>query len=298
MADTVSRTKINKVYVVGTVQEVNVEPRTSSTGRDYVSGKIVVKTEINNIESLIEMRVLAFAKTNSGEDSKVYASYLKLDGYLGKRVRVTGDLREGSMVNQNTGGVNHFNEIYVKFVNPARNDDIDCATFEYSGFVVKGLYERKNKEDELLGYRLEVGQANYNNTSMQVLRFDVDKNDLNIASIIESNYTVGSTVNFSGTISYISHTETRTEEVAFGDPIVKTFVVSEKTFRITGGNEPFSDEDPATYTQAEIKKLVEAYKAADVERVARASGAESVNSSAATPAGQAVSKLTRASSLI
>lgn len=289
------RMKINKVYVVGTVQEVNTNIRTAANGRDYINGKVIVKSTINDVDSLIEMKILAFAKNKNGEDNKIYQSYTKLDSFLGKRVRVAAELREGSMVNQSTGGVNHYNEIYLKFINPARTDDIDCATFEYGGFVVKALYERKNKEDELLGYRIEVGQANYNDTSMQVIRFDVNKDDLNIANIIESNYVIGSTVSFSGNITYVSRTETRTEEVAFGDPIIKTFVVSEKTFRITGGNEPYGDEDPATYTEEEIKKLVEAYKSADAERVAK----ESVsNEEPVTPQGQAVSKLTRASSLI
>lgn len=295
MAVTSARAKVNKVYVVGTVQEVNTNIRTSNDGRDYINGKVVVKTVVNDVESLIEMKVLAFAKTKSGDDNKVYQSYTKLDGYLGKRVKISGEFREGSMINQTSGGVNHFNEIYLKFVNPAKVDDMDCATFEYSGFVVKGLYERKDKEDALLGYRIEVGQANYNDTSMQVIRFDVHKDDLNIANVIESNYLVGSTVSFNGNITYISRKETKTEEVAFGDPVVKTFVVSDKTFRITGGNEPYGDEDPATYTQAEIKKFVEAYKAADAERIARASTAEEES---ATPQGQAVSKITRASSLI
>ena len=290
-----TRTKVNKVYVVGTVQEVNTNIRTSNDGRDYINGKVIVKTVINDVESLIEMKVLAFAKTKSGDDNRVYQSYTKLDGYLGKRVKISGEFREGSMINQTSGGVNHFNEIYLKFVNPAKVDDMDCATFEYSGFVVKGLYERKDKEDTLLGYRIEVGQANYNDTSMQVIRFDVHKDDLNIANVIESNYLVGSTVSFNGNITYISRKETKTEEVAFGDPVVKTFVVSDKTFRITGGNEPYGDEDPATYTQAEIKKFVEAYKAADADRIARASTAEEES---VAPQGQAVSKITRASSLI
>lgn len=289
------RIKINKVYVVGTVQEVNTNIRTTANGRDYINGKVVVKSTINDVDSLIEMKILAFAKNKNGEDNKIYQSYTKLDSFLGKRVRVAAELREGSMVNQSTGGVNHYNEIYLKFINPARTDDIDCATFEFGGFVVKGLYERKNKEDELLGYRIEVGQANYNDTSMQVIRFDVNKDDLNIANIIESNYVIGSTVSFSGNITYVSRTETRTEEVAFGDPIIKTFVVSEKTFRITGGNEPYGDEAPETYTEEEIKKLVEAYKSADAERVAKESAS---NEEPATPQGQAVSKLTRASSLI
>jgi hypothetical protein len=157
------------------------------------------------------------------------------------------------------------------------------------------VYERKTKEDELLGYRIEIAQANYNYTNMSVIRFDIDKNDLLIMQAIESNYTVGSTVSFEGIINYNVHTECRTEQVEFGDPIVRTFVVSDKVYRITGGNSPFDEKSPMAYQQDEIKKLIEAYKAADVRKLEAAkSGAEeekpAVNS--------AMDKITRRSSLI
>ena len=289
------RAKVNKVFVVGTVQEVDTTIRQTGDGRDYINGKIVIKVGEDDSANLVEMKVLAFAKTKNGDDNKIYQSFTKLDAYNGKRVKISGELRDGSMVRQD-GSVIHFNEVYVKFVNNAKADDIDCATFEYSGFVVKGLYERKDKDDNLLGYRIEVAQANYNNTNMSVIRFDVHKDDLNIANVIESNYVVGSTVSFSGSISYTTHIQTKTEAVAFGDPIVKTYTAVDKVFRITGGNEPYGEEDPLAYPTAEIKALVEAYKKADQERIAKAATSE--EATPATPQGQAVSKLTRATSLI
>lgn len=293
-----SRAKVNKVFVVGTVQEVDTTIRQTGDGRDYINGKVVVKVGEEENANLVEMKILAFAKTKSGDDNKMYQAYTKLDAYNGKRVKISGELREGSMIRQDTGTLIHYNEIYLKFVNPAKNDDIDCATFEYSGFVVKGLYERKDKDDNLLGYRIEVAQANYNDTNMSVIRFDVHKDDLNIANVVESNYVVGSTVSFSGNISYTTRIQTKTEQVAFGDPIVKTFTIVEKMFRITGGNEPYGEEDPAAYPNAEIKSLVEAYKKADQDRIEKAAAAASESAAPATPQGQAVSKITRATSLI
>ena len=285
-----AKTKINKVYVVGTIQEVNTTVR-QSNGRDYINGKIVVKVDNGMGENLVEMKVLSFAKNKDGGDNKMFQTYVKLDGMQGKKVKLTGEFRDGSMINQTDGKVRHFNEIYLKFVNPARADEPDCATFEYSGFVVKGIYERKNKEDELLGYRIEVAQANYNDTNMQVIRFDIAKDDINIAQAIEASYEVGSTVSFSGAISYQTHTEQKVQEMAFGDPVVKTYVVSDKMFRITSGTETFDADNPATYTREEIKSLVEAYKQADVDRLTQTTAAE------AAPA-TSMSKLTRTSSLI
>lgn len=286
------RTRINKVEVVGTLSEVDTQIRSTSDGRNYINGKVVVKVMQGDVESLVELKVLAFEKTKTGDINKLYTSYTGLEGMLFKRVRLTGELRENSFVKQD-GTLQKYNEIALKFVSQAKDSDPDCAKFDYSGFVTKSLYERRNKNDELLGYRLEVAQQNYNGTSIQVIRFDIDAQDTNIQTAVDTFYTVGATVEFSGIISYVVTTETRTEEQAFGDPIVRTFTRSDKSFRITGGKEAYNEEDPAAYTMDEIRHLVEAYKTADADRIAKAKMAtEPAQAPANTIAGMTKSKVT------
>ncbi len=293
-----SRAKVNKVYIVGEVVEVSTEVRATNDGRGYINGKIVVKSVLNGVENLIDVKVLAFEKTKSGETNRLYTNYTKLDGFLNKRVAVTAELRDGSMVQQASGQLLHFNEIYLRFINPAKADMVDTATFEFSGFVVKPLYERKNKDDELIGYRLEVAQANFNDTNISVIRFDVDKQDVNIAQAIEANYEAGTTVSFSGVINYISTAETRVEEVAFGEATPKTYIRSEKVFRITGGKEPYGDEDPLAYPMDEIKKFVADYKTADAERLEKAKSATEDSTPAPSTGAAAMQSRIRPSSLI
>lgn len=285
------RTRINKVEVVGTLSEVDTQIRTTSDGRNYINGKIVVKVNQNDQESLVEMKVIAFEKNKDGSISKLYTSYTGLETMLFKRVKLQGELREDSFVRQD-GSIQKFNAIYLKFVGTARDSDVDCAKFDFSGFVTKSIYERRNKNDELLGYRLEVAQQNYNGTSIQVVRFDIDAHDTNIQSAVDTYYTVGATVEFSGIISYLVSTETKTEEQAFGDPIVRTFTRSEKSFRITGGKEAYGEDDPATYTMDEIHKFIEAYKAADADRIAKAKSAEAPAVPTNGIAGMTKSKVT------
>ena len=292
-----SKTKINKVYVVGTMAEDKTQVRTSESGKTYLSGSIIVKTNVGGSESLVELKVLAFEKKTDGTVNKQFATLKSVSGMLGKKIRVSGRLQEGSMINSN-GDVIHFNEIFASFINPAKADDVECSTFEYSGFVVKPLYERKNKDDELLGYRIEVAQANYNDTAMQVLRFDVDKEDVNIAQAVEANYTTGATVKFNGNLIYTSRTEKKTESVAFGEPVVKTITFSDKSYRITGGDEPFEEDGPETYTNDEIKKFVADYKAADAERIANAKAKAEGNDEAPNASAAAMAKMTRPASLI
>lgn len=288
-----SRTKINKVYVVGNLEEVKTTVRTSDSGKTYVNGSIVIKTMVGNAPTVVELKILAFEKKVDNTPNKQYDAFTKLEGLLHKRVRVSGRLQEGSMVNA-AGEVVHFNELYASFVNLAKTEDVDCSTFEYSGFVVKPIYELRNKNDELLGYRIEVAQANYNDSAMQVLKFDIDKDDINIANAIEANYETGSTVKFGGSISYITKTETKVEEVAFGEAIPKVLTSTVKVYRITCGDQPFEEGGPETYTGDEIKNFVAGYKAADAERINKAKTVTPSENSGA----DAINKMTRPASLI
>ena len=184
--------------------------------------------------------------------------------------------------------IRHFNTIRGTFFNKARTDEADTATFDFSGFVVKPIVERKNKDDETIGYRIEIAQANYNDTNMAVIRFDVNKNDINIAQAIESNYGVGSTVKIQGKISYETRVETKEEEVSFGEANKKTVIYTDKVYRITGGSQPLDEDNADCYPASEIKALVAAYKTADADKLA---SAKSVDEEPATPAAKAMGGL-------
>lgn len=288
-------TKKNDVFIIGEVVEVKTDVRISSENKKYISGKVSVKVVTDNTENIIDVSIFAFEKTKSGTDNKLFKSYTNLDTMLHKRVRVTGSLGEGSIVDESTGDVRHFNQITGKFINAAYSTDTeDKATFEYSGFVTRPIYERKDKEDNLLGYRLEVAQANYDDTNLIVVRFDINKNDVDKARIIEANYLTGCTVEFSGVLSSITSIETKTIPADFGDPLVKTFVKTEKTYTIKSGSNPFAEDNEEAYNSETIKKLVAAYKKADVDRVEKARNASSTNATTtADSAAAAMSAITR-----
>ncbi len=288
--------KINKVFVVGTVVEVDTSIRQTADGRKYINGKLVVKSVSNGVENLIDLKVLAFELTKDGSVSKAYQTFSTLEAYLNKRVRVTAELREGSMVTQE-GTIRKFNEVYAKFVSAARADAVDAITFEFNGFVVKPIYERTDREGNVIGYRIEVAQANYNDTAIQIVRFDIDKDDLNIASAIEAHYLPGASVCFNGEIQYTSRSVTKTEEVAFGNPVSKTYTSVEKVYRIKGGNEPYDVDSPNCYSEEVITRFIQAYKDADAARLAAAKES-SAPAAPASPAAAAMGAITRRSSLI
>ena len=286
--------KKNEVFIIGELVDVKTDVRTDTKGKTYIGGKVSIKVIVNNVENIIDVSVYANEKTKEGADSKMYKSYLTLDSLLGKRVRVTGTLGEGSIVDPSTGDVRHFNQINAKFINAAYSTDVeDKATFEYSGFVVRPIYERKDKEDNLLGYRIEVAQANWNDTNCLVVRFDIDKDDTQKAAVIEANYIAGATVEFSGNLGAVSTIETKTIEADFGDPITKTFAKTDKTYSIVSGNLPLAADDEKAYNDTIIKTLIAAYKQADVERVEKARNSANAEAPAENSAAAAMSAITR-----
>lgn len=289
--------KKNEVFIIGTLVDVKTDVRTSTENKTYISGKASIKVIVNNVENIIEASIYAFEKTKEGADSKMFKSYVTLESLIGKRVRVTGSLGEGSIVDPSTGDVRHFNQINARFINAAYSTDTeDKATFEYSGFVVRPIYERRDKEDNLLGYKIEVAQANYYDNNCIVVRFDIDKNDTQKAAVIEANYVAGSTVEFSGTLGAVSTIETKTVEADFGDPIVKTFAKTEKSYSIVSGNLPLAEEDENAYKKPLIDTLIAAYKQADVDRVEKARSNATEETVAENPAAAAMSAITRKAS--
>lgn len=284
--------KKNDVFIIGTLVDVKTDVRTSD--KTYISGKVSIKVDANGVENIIDASIFAYEKTKEGADSKMFKTYAGLESLLNKRVRVTGSLGEGSIVDESTGNVRHFNQINARFINPAYTTDTeDKATFEYSGFVTRELYERKDKEDNLLGYRIEVAQANYNDENCIVVRFDVDKDDIKKAETISTYYLAGSTVEFQGTLSSVTTMETKTVEADFGDPIVKTFAKTEKSYSIVSGNLPLDENDENAYSTEFKKTLIAAYKQADIDRVEKMRNNAAATATPTNPVASAMSAITR-----
>lgn len=290
--------KKNNVFIIGTLVDVKTDVRTSAEGKTFIGGKASIKVVLNGVENIIDARLFAMEKTKAGADNKMFKTYSTLESLKGKRVRVTGSLSEGSMVDESTGDVRHFNQIEAKFINAAYSTDTeDKATFEYSGFVTRPITELFDKEENIRGYRIEVAQANYNDTNCFVVRFDIDKDDIKKANVIRENYLVGSTVEFSGTLGATSTIENIVVEADFGEPTTKTYVRTDKKYTIVSGNLPLAEDDEQAYSGEFIKTLIAAYKQADLDRVEKARS-KVEDTAPVSPAASAMGAITRQASLI
>ena len=266
--------RTNKVYIVGTLKELKTnEPgvqqrKGEKDGVPWIGGTAVIQSGENEIE----VKYFALEKTQQGKENKRYPNYVTLPKALGQRVRINGELTGRVFYNETQGQLTPFNEITAGFFNSAKPDDVDVATFEYQGFVTKPLHERLNKDEQVIAYEIEIGQANYREDNMQVFKFTVEKDNSRIKNAIESAYHKNRTVLINGSINYEVVMEERVEEVDFGDPIVKKFQNTRKTFVITGGKQPIVEEGLA-YTTEQINELQSAYQAflADLEEQAKSS---------------------------
>lgn len=247
--------RTNKVYVIGTLSQVKDTRSGEKDGIAWIAGTAVVTSG----NSEIEFKYYSSEKTKAGKANSRYANYTGLEARVGERVKVNGELSGRLWFNEGQGQVINFNELSAGFFNTPKPTEADVATFEFGGFVVKPLYERLNQKEELISYELELGQANYNKDNMQIVKFTVDKDSPDIVRAIESAYLKDATVIINGVIKYEVFVDTKVEEVAFGDPIVKTYQNTRKSFVITGGKQPVV-EDGLVYTRDDIAKLQASYK--------------------------------------
>ena len=247
--------RTNKIYVVGTLTQVKDTRSGDKDGVAWIAGTAVIAGAENNE---YEFKYYAAEQTQSGKENSRFANYAGLEDRIGERVKVNGEIRGRVWYNVAQGQMINFNELSAGFFNTPKPTEADTATFEYSGFVTKPLHERYNRDEELIGYEIEIAQANYRGDNMQIIRFFVDKANPQNVSAIERSYAKGTTVAINGLIHYEVTMEEKIEEVAFGDPIVKTYQNTRKYFEITGGKQPII-EDGMAYTPAQIAKLQSSY---------------------------------------
>ena len=244
---------LNKTYVVGTLKDVEIREG-EKNGNKYIAGKFVVQVDEKN---LVQHTFFTYELTKKKQTSKRYSNYKALEGMEGTRVKVTGSINSREYYVANDGQVIHFNEVNAGFINPAKETDQNVSTFEISGYVIKPLHERNNKDGDLISYEMLVGQADYNGRLAKV-KLSVNLDNGAMIEAIQNNYVKDATISVLGEIRHETTQREEKVEVMIGEPIVKHFTDVIKTFVITGGKEVIVSE--SAYTDAQIKKLEDEYQ--------------------------------------
>lgn len=259
----------NDVNVVGILSELEVKIGTSKKGKDYVTvtAKVRVDQEINGnmTENEIPVKFMAMKKKSDGTDNPMYTKALDYreqftslaaadDPSQADRVSIVGRLSENSYTGQD-GILREGWQIDGRFMNKAKKDEKEKATFCLTGVI--GRINEEEKNGEPTG-RLKVkatvvawgGRAD-------VINFIAEDS---AKSHIESNWEVGDTVIISGRFAYTNKTETKIEEIGFGEPIEKQYTVSKREAIITAGS-PAGLEEAISYDPDEIKNALAERKA-------------------------------------
>lgn len=290
----------NTFTVVGTLKQV--EYKNKEKQAEQVSSRATVESVIGGKTKTYEIEFFSKAVTQAGTPNKLYATYLDMEKNIGKKIKITGELRENRYYSSTKEAVVSTNVLSGRFVNYDVKDS-DIATFGFDGFVIRALSEKKNKDEEIYQYNISVAQEGYKEGSLVVINFNVSvaPEDMAIVDVIRDRYSVGSSVQIDGDLDF--YTETTVSEVnregGFGKPIVREYTNTYRNYFITSGSAPIlSDDEKAFYNDEKINALVQAYKANDVELEKAAKEKENTTTPAQSTAPAAKPAVKRTGSLI
>lgn len=273
---------INNITITGTLVDASklrtgIFKRGNSIGKQYISGDVSVKCILDGAENIIPISLFSSEVTQDGKPSKLFETYSKLPSQVGQRFTFSSAALEEHRYVGQKGEVVRSQRIRGRFVNDARPNEADNATFQLNGYVARGLEEKKNKAGEVYLLELVLGQANYRGDSAQMFYLNLPLDAIEWKQALLKNYVPGVTVSVDGDIRYITEQkeiETDSGENLFGTPMKKTVINTYRYFYIKHATTPLKMDDPNAYTMDSMQTFKEARSAEDIRLIneAKANG--------------------------
>lgn len=274
-------TRDNQVFIIGTIESLNIIKDTSAKVGAYIRGDLVIKVSHPKPMNIPLTFFTGAVNQKDGKPRKLYGQLESLR--QGQRISVQGSIEANKFWNQNNGQLAKGKRLKLNFINNVNQGESDRADFVFSGFVKESLKEMHNKEGDLTGYNIQLAQATYDNSRAEVIGFMVDPNNRQAVNYVMSEYTAGKTVKVSGELDY----DIITEIVDFGKPITRTFQRNISNLIITSG----SSVEAGTYSKEDIERLL-AGDAADDRRIEEDAKTQE-KSGATTPANKPLASTTK-----
>lgn len=275
--------RTNTFKVVGRLIKADVRTgNRKDNGQGYVSVDATVQSTIGGKTNEYEISLFASQMTKDGKPSQLYTSYTKMPELEGKKVEISGEIRENRYFSSNLNQIVSSQQLSGRWVRGVSDTTADVATYELGGFIVKSLVERQNKAGEVYRYDLTIAQSNFAGNGISMFVLHVDPNRRDIISGVEG-YNVGDTVRLNGVLAHTVETvvAASNNEGGFGEPVTRTYTNRQKNFFIEGGSAPIADD--TAYDSTTIKTLIDAYKANDVALSSSAPASSSSTSTADAP---------------
>lgn len=246
----------NKVTIMGTLNELNVEEKVSAEGKEYVQGTASIKVDQEiggkHVENIIPIRMFSMRLKKDGGKNVVYDSIVKMQedftslaaaetpSQASKVVINGGQLQENMWLDKTTNQLRTAFQISSNFMKKANSEDEERAIFELSGVVgdIKDEIDKDgNETGRLILKFIVVGYLGKADVIQLIAESPTSVNH------IRNNWEKGDTVTLTGIVNMSYTVKTWTEEQGFGEPIKRTRTESKRELIITGGSPTGLDEE-------------------------------------------------------
>lgn len=254
------REGFNEVNVEGVLLEKRIELKTFS-GKESISGEIDVEIEDGEVHTInLFSNKLKKDGTENGnyKGLKTIMDEYKSVADVGKeeadKVRITdGKIGLNEYFSQN-GELKSYPKISTNFVNRVKASEnfTPKAEFKTEVFVKSVLPEEKNHEETgrvvLKGYIPLYGG--------KLIPFSFVVTNKEAIDYVEENYEPGTTVKINGEIINKVEIKKTVEAVAFGKPQESITRKTTREYVISGGSDPYEEENKDAYSMETIKKAL------------------------------------------
>jgi hypothetical protein len=252
-------TRNNKVTIIGTLENLNLIKDSSVKAGNYIRGDMVIR--VNSPKQMsIPLQFFASALDKEGKPRKLHTQLEALR--INQRISITATIEGNKFWDATRGQLVKTKRLNLLYINAVKMEEVDTATFTYSGFIAQTIKEKVDKDGNLEAYTIQLGQANYQGTRAELITFEIDPRNNQAVSYISREYTKERTVEIYGDLDYDVKSVTVEEPVEFGKPIVKTYQRNISNLMITSGKFPTE----GIYESTDISNLL-AGDAADDEKV-------------------------------
>lgn len=263
-ANTMLREADNKVFVEGTVSEINLEVK-DIQGKEAITGNLVIETGENSI-CTVDVFANKFKKDSTDENSifkglstvmNEYKSIAKVGKEEADKVKISG---AKITVNDYYNGADVLKsdiKVQTNFVNRLKaGEEFDPkAEFEIEVFIHK-INDEVDSNGDVTGNKIISGLVPVYDGKIVPMEFIVK--DSEIIQGIDSLYEPGQTVKLYGNVNVFVTTTKTIVPVAIGKPkeVIKT--LTNRELIVTGGSEPYLEDNPNVFAVETVKNAMAA----------------------------------------
>ncbi|TPF18067.1 hypothetical protein [Priestia megaterium] len=252
----------NTVEITGVLAENRLEYYTSQSKKNFIRGQFDIKTGEDEIHTV---RVFSSELKKDGTPSAGYKGFETVMNEY-KSIQDVGEeeatkvmVRSGTLeMNDYKGGdgmIRSFPQISTFSVTRPKNGaNLEPkAELTIEGYIQSISAETDREGEETGRIKLKLVVALYGGA---VAPFEFIAPAGDIAEHIDENWEVGQTVTVYADIINRVETKVIKQEVSFGKPKERTVTNSTREYVITGGSDPYEEDDQKAYSAEVIKKAL------------------------------------------